>query len=263
MLLTLAFYARRSNAARVLQLAFIAATFFIEGCSGSSSGGTSLPSSGTGVAEVRFLDGAPVLEALVNGVPSDIGAAYLQSDGQTVMSSFAYGTLSTFTALTPGVHSLKALDALGYAVGPLKTASLAAGKRYTLILVGAYPNYQVLNFEEPPGNNGAQVSLYEASPAVPNAEYGHFRASSHTNFQRLGAAILGNVATASLGKSVSDLGGYVAAGSRQLGTVTPAQVDGFDSRNVLPFHRASRLSLFLCDPKPGSGVGPVFGSIDR
>ncbi|MBV8198080.1 MAG: DUF4397 domain-containing protein [Candidatus Eremiobacteraeota bacterium] len=213
--------------------------------------------------KVRFLDGAPVLETLINGVPADIGTAYLQADGRTVMSLFAYGTLSTFISLSPGAHSLKALDQLGYAVGPIKTASLSGGKDYTIVLVGNYPNYQALTFEEPVGTGNAQLSLYEASPSVPTADFGSFRASSRSNFEKLGSAIHGSVATVSVGKSVSDFGGYVSAGSKQLGTLTPAQINTFDRRNALPFHKIARLSLFLCDPKSGSGIGPVFGSLDR
>jgi hypothetical protein len=66
-----------------------------------------------------------------------------------------------------------------------------------------------------------------------------------------------------LGKSVSNFGGYVGPAGAPLGALTPAQIDSFDSRNVLPFHQAARLSLFLFDPKAGSRSGPVFGSLDR
>ena len=254
-------YARRSNAARVIQITALACAVASAGCGGSGSSYSAVPPTKAQTVTVRFVDGAPVLEALVNGVPTDIGAAYLQADGQTVTSSFSYGTMSSFTTtLPPGVRSLKALDTTGYFVGPLKTPALASGKRYTLIVVGTYPNYRVLAFEEPTGA-GAQLSLYEASPSVAAADFGSFSASSHSNFRKLGSAHLGGVATVSLGKSVSDFGGYVAVGSNQIGALTLAQIDSFDSRNALPFHRAARLSLFLFDPKPGSN-GPVFGSID-
>ena len=115
---------------------------------------------------MRFAEGAPFLETLINGVPTDIGQAYLQVDGATVASTFTYGTVTQFSATSAGTHSLRALDELGYAVGPLKTPALSAGGRYTLALVGAYPNYRVLAFAEPSGD-GAQLSLYEASPSIP------------------------------------------------------------------------------------------------
>ena len=54
---------------------------------------------------VRFADGAPSLETLINGVPADIGAAYLQVNGKTVASSFDYGTLTPFVTLPAG-HAL-------------------------------------------------------------------------------------------------------------------------------------------------------------
>ena len=115
-----------------------------------------------------FRRGSSELEALINGYPQSIGNAYLQVDGQTVSSEFNYGTLTNFLSLSPGAHSLEALDILGYRVGPIKSASLSAGKDYTLILVGTYPNYRVLAFEEPASSKGkVQLSLYEASPAVP------------------------------------------------------------------------------------------------
>jgi len=230
------------------------------GCGGSSSSSPAMPPVSSSVS-VRLVDGAPSLEALVNGVPTDIGAAYLQVDGQTVTSSFAYGTLTSFVALNPGVHSLKALDTLGYFVGPLKTTTLTAGKRYTLVVVGAYPSYSVLAFEEPKSAS-VQLSLYEASPSVPSADFGRFAASSRSNFTKLGSAHFGSVATVTLGNRASDLGGYAGSIAAPLGALTLKQINSFDRRSVLPFHRAARLSLFLFDPKPGSS-SPVFGSLDR
>jgi hypothetical protein len=212
---------------------------------------------------VRFADGAPSLKTLINGYPTDIGAAYLQVNGKTVASSFQYGTLTTFVMLPAGALSLKALDTTGYFVGPLKSTALTAGNSYTLVVVGAYPTYNVLAFAEPKTSSGAQMSFYEASPTVPSTDFGSFSASTHTNFKKLGSAQLGNVATVPLGNSVSNLGGYVGNASAPLGTLTPHQINPFDKRNALPYHRAARLSLFLFDPKAGSTSGPVFGSLDR
>ena len=233
-------------------------------CGGSSSGSSSMPPVSNGTARVRFAEGAPELEALINGVPQDIGSAYLQVDGQTVSSQFDYGTLTNFLLLAPGAHSLEALDILGYRVGPVKVASLTGGKQYTLILVGTYPKYSVLAFEEP-ASSKAQLSLYEASPSVPSADFGSFRASSHSGFKALGSAKLGNLVTVSLGTSVSNFGGYAGRGNKPFtgGDLTLASVDTFDKHNELPFHTASRFSLFLFDAKSGSASGPVFGSLDR
>lgn len=215
-----------------------------------------------GSARVRFVDGAPSLETIINGVPQPIGTAYLQLNGSTVVSSFAYGSFSSFMPIPAGTHSLTARDELGYAVGPLKTPSLNAGSFYTLVVVGAFPNYRVLAFEEPKTSRGAQLSFYEASPSMPTADFGSFRASSHSNFKKLGRAQLGTVATVSLGASVSNIGGFVGANSAPIGTITPVQINGFNVHNVLPFHRAARLSLFLFDVE-SSSVAPVFGSLDR
>jgi hypothetical protein len=212
---------------------------------------------------VRFADGVPLLQTLVGGVPTTLGSAYLQVNGKTVASSFNYGTVTPFASLPAGTLSLRALDELGYFVGPIKTPSLTAGNRYTLVVVGAYPNYSVLAFAEPKAANGAQISLYEASPTVPSAAFGRYRASGQPDFAKLGSAQFGSVATVSLGSAVSNLGGYVGNASAPLGKLTLHQIDPFDSHNALPFNRASRLSLFLFDPKSGSSIGPVLGSLDR
>jgi hypothetical protein len=233
-------------------------------CGGSSSSSSSMPPVSSGTVRVRFADGAPELEALINGYPQSIGSAYLQVDGQTVTSEFDYGTFTNFLFLSPGAHSLEALDSLGYRVGPVKVAALTAGKQYTLILVGTYPKYSVLAFEEPASSKGnAQLSLYEASPSVPSADFGSFRASSHSGFKVLGNAKLGNVVTVSLGASVSNFGGYAGQGDKPFtgGDLTLASVDTFDKHGELPFHNASRFSLFLFDV--GASSGPVFGSLDR
>jgi hypothetical protein len=215
-----------------------------------------------GSARARFVDGAPSLETIINGVPQDIGLAYLQLNGSTVASSFAYGTFTPFMPVPAGTHSLTARDEVGYAVGPLKTSSLTGGNFYTLVVVGSFPNYRVLTFQEPKSSSGAQLSFYEASPAVPSADFGSFRASSFSNFKKLGSARLGNVATVSLGSSVSNIGGFAGPASAPIGTVKPVQINSFDSRNALPFHNIGRLSLFLFDMKAGS-IAPVFGSLDR
>jgi hypothetical protein len=250
----------RSMQARV---ALLASLLIMCGCGGSSSSST-LPSS-PGTARVRFAEGAPDLEALIGGVPTSIGLAYLQVDGQTVASSFNYGAMTQFSFLSPGTHSMTALDDLGYRVGPFKTAALSAGKNYSLVLVGTYPKYRVITFEEPPNSNEAQISLYEASPAVPQADFGRFDASSSSGYTKLGSATLGNVVTVSIGKTASNVGGYAGKGTMPFpnGAVTPVQIDGFDTQNVLPFQNAARLSLFLFDQKSGSAVGPVVGSLDR
>jgi hypothetical protein len=221
------------------------------------------------MARVRVADGAPELEVLINGVPQAICAGasvlcYLQVDGQTVATQFYYSSMTQFLFVSPGRHSLSALDSLGYRVGPLKSAALAAGKAYTLIVVGSYPNYRVLTFEEPASSKGnVQLSLYEASPTVPSADFGSFTASSHSGFKQLGSAKLGSVVTVALGKNVSNFGGYAGQGNKSFahGDLTMKSVDTFDKHNVLPFHNASRFSLFLFDA--GNSNGPVLGSLDR
>lgn len=236
-------------------------TIGLVGCGGSGSSSSTPPTQAAAV-RVRYGEGAPSLETLINGVPQDIGNAYLQVDSQTVVSAFAYASITSFLTLTPGVHSLVARDTLGYAVGPLKTPSLSAGKRYTLIVVGSYPNYSVLAFEEPPSSGDARLSLYEASPSSRRAEFGTFAASRGTDFKHRGSASFGDLVTVSLGTSVSDIGGYVEPPNPHA-TMTPRQIDSFDAHDALPFHNAGRLSLFLFDSKAGSPAGPVVGSLDQ
>lgn len=239
------------------------------GCGGSSysSSSSSIPPSG-GNAQVRFVDGTPSLETIIGSIPQPIcsggvsAPCYLQVNGQTVTQLFYYGSITNFMPLSAGVHSMSARDTAGYAVGPLKTTSLVAGHTYTLVVVGSYPSYEVLTFEEPKSSGNAALSLYEASPAVPGIDFGSFKASSHSRFKKLGAAHLGNVVTVSLGTRVPDLGGYAGHGTAPVtnGTLTPAQIDSFDTHNVLPFNNASRLSLFFFDVN--GAKGPVFGSLD-
>jgi len=239
----------------------------LAGCGGSSSSSSTIPSQAAGSARVRFVDGAPFLETLIGGTPQPICASasapcYLQVNGETVSELFSYGSMTPFVSVTAGTLSLVARDEAGYAVGPLKTPTLTAGKRYTLVVVGTYPNYSVLIFEEP-ASSGAQLSLYEASPTVPQASFGSFRASSRSDFKQRGSAKYGNIETVSLGKSVSNFGGYAGNASNPLGAFTIVQIDSFDSHNVLPFNAVNRFSLFLFDPKPGSSNGPVFASLDK
>jgi hypothetical protein len=217
---------------------------------------------------VRFVDGAPSLETVVAGVPQAIcpGASnpcYLQVNKQTVTEAFYYSSMTSFVNVAAGTLSLVARVAAGYAVGPLKTTSLTGGKSYTLVVVGSYPKYQVLTFEEPANASSAALSLYNAAPSTPQVSFGTFRASTHSNFTQRGSARFGEVATASLGKSVSDIGGYAGSAGSPIGTVTPSQIDSFDRKNALPYHNIGRLSLFLFDPQCSSCAGPLFGSLDR
>jgi hypothetical protein len=254
-------------------LAWLVCALALAGCNGSSSS-SAIPSQ-TQLTKARYLDGAPELETLIGGLPQDLGVAYLQDDSQTVVSIFTYGSFSSFQPITPGVHTLYARNTEGYFVGPLKTPSLSAGKRYTLIVVGTYPKYQVLAFEEPPISDAAAISLYEASPSVPQAVFGRFDASSNGGYQQLGQGSFGTVTTVSLGAKATNVGGYVGPPSKLIGSCTPFQVNPADVNNVLPFQKASRLSLFLYDPIAGTSRfclpqntsgregGPVFGSLDQ
>lgn len=140
---------------------------------------------------------------------------------------------------------------------------MAAGKSYTVVLVGSYPSYRALTFVEPAPHGDATLAVYEASPALQSVDFGRFRASESDGFVKLGNVRFGQTATASLGKSVTNVGGYAGRGIVPLpnGTLAPRQIDAFDARNALPYHAASRLSLFVVDPS-ASGLGPVFGSLD-
>jgi hypothetical protein len=171
--------------------------------------------------------------------------------------------MTSFVSVTAGTLSLVARVEAGYAVGPMKTTALTAGKDYTLVVIGSYPKYQVLAFEEPANSGSAALSLYNASPSSPQASFGTFRASSHSNFTQRGSSRFAEVTTVSLGKSVSDVGGYAGSAHSPIGTVTPSQINSFDRHNALPYHNIARLSLFLFDPQCSSCAGPVFGSLDR
>lgn len=251
----------RASDAEHMQRLFIVTVFALAfaGCGGSSSSGT-MPAAQP--AKVRFVDGAPALQAYSNGTLQTLGTAYLQLGSQTVVSIFQYGSMSSFLPVAAGAHSLTARNTIGYFVGPLQTTALSPGQRYTLIVVGSYPHYRVLTFEEPAASSNASVSLYEASPTVSQAAFGSFKASTGANLKRLGSARFGSLATVSLGKSAPDVGGYAGQSSSPLGKLTPSQINSFDIDNVLPFAQQSRLSLFLFDRKSAS-TPRVFGSLDQ
>jgi hypothetical protein len=247
-----------------VRISLVAALAALCGCGNNSTSST--PATNAASVQVRFVEGAPLLEALVNGQPTDIGAAYLSVNGTTVASTFPYAAVTPFQSFHAGTLALTASDSLGYTVGPVKTsAPLQSGKSYTVILLGTYPAYSAMVYEEPATSSSAQLSLYEASPTVRTADFGRFDASNRSNFVKLGSASYGSVATVSLGKSVSNFGGYAGQSIKPFanGALTLESVDSFDQRNVLPFNAATRMSLFLIDPKPGTSLGPVIGSLDQ
>lgn len=256
----------------IARLGLLGLLFAALAACGSSSSSSALPSTSQHVS-VRFVDGSPLLETYANGALQPLGSsAYLQVNGRTVASTFLYGSFTPFVTLNAGTISVVARDNLGYAVGPLKSPALTAGKSYTLIVVGAYPKYSVLAFEEPASSGDAQLSLYEASPSVPRAAFGSFQASSHSNLKQLGSVAYGNVATVALGKSVANLGGWSATASCPTTSTLPAkcltlaQINSFDKHNVLPFNNATRLSLFLFDAAPSNPYpqkGPLLGALDQ
>ena len=241
-----------------------AAAAFLNACGGSNNS-TPLVSSAPGTVRLRFLEAAPVLEALVNGVPTGLGSSeYLSVDGVTTSSTFPYAYLTTYSSFHAGTQSIEVLDELGYKVGPIRTDGLTAGKQYTIAVVGSYPHYKAIAFEDPAATTSAQITLYEVSPSFANVDFGRFRASTHSSFQKLGSAAYGTVVSASLATKVSNLGGYVGKDVRPFanGALTLAQVNSFDQRNVLPFNASGRLALFVFDPPSPFDPPTVLGSLD-
>ncbi len=242
-----------------------AAIVLLAGC-GGSNGSTPSIAAGSGTVQVRFIQGSPSLEAIIGGQPTDLGpSTYLSVNGTTVASSFLYAYLTPFSNYHAGSLSLEALDSSGYKVGPVKTTALTAGKSYTVALVGAYPNYKALTFEEPAPQSHVTVSAYGASPSVAGADFGSFMTSGKRQYRKLGSVALGEIATANVGTHVTNFGGYVGHGTTPVehGAITVQSVNSFDTAGALPFHNATRLSLFFLDPKGGQPLGPVLGSLDQ
>jgi hypothetical protein len=217
------------------------------------------------VAQVRFVEGAPVLETNFGGVPIGLGTPFLTVDGTTIASAFGYGQLTQFQPYAAGKIVLDVRDSLGYTVGPFTTPALSAGQSYSVVLVGTYPKYSLLTFADPKNSSGATLAVYEASPGMPSADFGSFHASTHSVYRKLGSVHLGSVADVSLGSRVRNFGAYVGKGTSPItgGSLTLRSVDSFDAANALPFHSASRISLFVLDPLAGSTFGPVFGIFDE
>lgn len=220
----------------------------------------------SGPARVRFVEGSPLLETNVGGAPVGLGTSFLQVNYTTVASYFPYGWITSYLSYPAGTLSLRVVDSLGYSIGPFKTASLTAGGSYSVALVGTYPKYKLLTFADgAPSTGGASLAVYEASPAVSRVDFGTFKVKGNTDYRKLGSARLGALALQSLGNRVSDTGAYVGTGTKPMngGQVSLQSVDSFNRRNALPFHNASRLSLFVLDPLSGSLLGPVFGVFDQ
>lgn len=234
------------------------------------------PRYAAGSVQVRFVEGAPALQTPVAGTPQALGAtSFLTVNGQTVsqpggglgQGAFVYGWITPFLYVQKGVSSLTVYDSIGYSVGPLKTANMAAGGRYTVIIVGSYPHYRTLTIAEPTLKPGAFLSVYEASPSKQTIDFGTFSASkscgsSASNYRRLGSAHFGKLTTVSLGRSRANLGGYVGTGKTPVtnGSVPLCVANPFDVKNELPFGNSYRLSLFFLDTAQG---GPVFETLDQ
>ena len=143
--------------------------------------------------------------------------------------------------------------------------ALAAGKRYTLIVVGTYPNYSVLTFEEPAsGRERPTLALRSV------ADRAQRRVRQLPRFEPFGLQSTRERETRKrrdgfAGRERFELRRLRRSGSKPFtgGDLTLAGVNAFDKRNALPFHNASRFSLFLFDAKSGSASGPVFGSLDQ
>src|SRR5262249_34493702 len=145
----------------------------------------------------------------VAGAPVGLGTAFLQVNEATVASYFPYGWITSYSGYPAGVLNVRVLDSLGYSVGPFKTAPLASGKSYSVVLVGKYPKYKVLTFPDDAGSTStkgtnASLAVYEASPTVGKVDFGTFKVSSGTKFRKLGSARFGALQTHSLGSSVTD-----------------------------------------------------------
>src|SRR5580692_1520116 len=105
-----------------IRTALVATLALLSGCGGNATSSTT-PAANAGSVQVRFVEGAPLLEALVNGQPTDIGEAYLSVNGTTVASTFPYAAVTPFLSFRAGTLSLTASDSLGYNVGPVKTSA--------------------------------------------------------------------------------------------------------------------------------------------
>ena len=244
--------------------ALAAAVACLTACGGLNNSTPSV-SSAPATVRLRFIEAAPLLEAPVNGVPTGLGLTqYLSVNGTTISSPFPYTYISSYSDFRAGSQSVEVLDELGYKVGPIKTDSLSSGKQYTIAIVGSYPNYTTIAFEDPSATTSAQLTLYEAAPSFANVDFGRFEASTHSNFQKLGSAAYRSVVSASLANSVSNFGGYAGRGAKPFrnGALTLAAVNSFDARNVLPFNAATRLSLFVMDPAAAGDPPTVLGSLD-
>ncbi|HTX60334.1 MAG TPA: hypothetical protein VMH02_11770 [Verrucomicrobiae bacterium] len=239
---------------------------FASGCNASSNGLAPVQTGAT-TAQARFVNGAPVLETGSGGTVVSLGAAYLQFDAATIASQFPYGSVTQYVSVL-GTHpnSIELYDATGYSVGPIAVPPLSGGKSYSLVLVGSYPNYRILAFEDPLPTGGASIVVRNAASQYRDADFGTFDAASASGYVKRGSVAYGSEKSVSLGTSVTNLGAYAGTGTTPFpnqSSLTLASVDSFDGSSSLPFNASGRLSLFIIDQSSDGSAGPLLGVLDR
>lgn len=220
-------------------------------CNGASSSSPFFPSN---ASYARVVNGSP-----------DAGPVDVQVDGSIVQSNIAYGTMSAYSSLKVGSHTLNVYPSGSDAGKPIAgtTFSVNGGQDTTVVLTGerhpAYggkSNVALRVFNEQPFNTpggGAAVNFHNASPI----------AGSHLHMTRVqfGYSLTGTPANNALGTAQSFGGatGPVGLPSSALNTpivfyakrhnsgytITPG--DAQSGCTGVPCNGQSNLSLYFID----------------
>jgi hypothetical protein len=236
-----------------------AAAMILSACNGSSSSSPFFPSN-TSYARV------------VNGSP-DAGAVDVQIDGSIVQSNLAYGTMSAYSSLKVGSHTMNVFRAGNDSGKPVATStfSLNAGQDTTVVLTGerhpsygGKPNVALQVFNEQPYNTpsgGAAVNFHNASQIagedlhMTRVQFGYSLTATPAN-NALGTTQSYGGATGPVGLPSAALNTAITFYAKRHNsgyTITPG--DAMAGCTGVPCNGQSNLSLYFIDG-PAASTSP-------
>lgn len=235
------------------------AAMALSACNGTSSSSPFFPSNSS-------------YTRVVNGSP-DAGSVDVLVDGTTIQSNLAYGTMSSYSKLGVGSHTMHVYRSGNDAGKPLASAnfSLNGGQDTTVVLTGerrpAYggnSNVALQVFNEQPYNTpggGAAVNFHNASQIagthlhMTHVQFGYSLTGTPSN-NALGTPQSYGGATGPVGLPSNALNVAIAFYARRHNsgyTITPG--DAMSGCTGMPCNGQSNLSLYFIDG-PGASRSP-------
>jgi hypothetical protein len=253
------------------------ATFFavvvLAGCGGASSP----PSGAAGTGYVRFLNGSPDQPAVDFDLPA--GTRYVPDLNYKSLTAYRAISANTYTVAPTKVNSINALtytvDGVPYSTGN-NAFTVAANHRYSVVLGGSVTNEDLTLciFDEglfSTASTAAAVQFNNCSPTNSSATgtitAGYYPINSPTAASAVSLATLADTTTSgvlALPASVASNGiGFYAVTPVAAGdTITPAEIDGSDTGNTLPYSTDQNASIFILDGPIGGNAISLVGAFD-